>query len=171
MNSSTTNMKNNPTLLLAQALEQQNKQLQCMLNALHEEHQALSSSDINSFERAVRNKQDQVEILERMQTQLNALEPILNGKFSKVTIENYIEKIPRGNKKSHIQSLWQKLQQTTTDCSEQNIINNRIMDASSTHLRQAISILRGDLTGPTVNIYGASGKQSNNSQGQSLATA
>lgn len=162
---------NNNSAMLAQSLEQQNKQLLCMLNALHEEHSALSSSDIESFERAVRNKQDQVTILEKMQSQLSQLEPMLNGKFSKETVEKYIGNIPDSPQKSQLEDLWGKLLKTTTDCSDQNIINNRIMDASSTHLRQAISILRGDLTGPTVNIYGASGKQSNDSQGHSLATA
>lgn len=163
-------MKNNAAIL-AQALEQQNKQLLCMLNALHEEHQALSSSDIDSLERAIRNKQDQVVILERMQSQLSALEPMLNGKFSKASIDSYIQKMPACSQKTQLEKLWKELQQTTMDCSNQNVTNNRIMDASGTHLRQAISILRGDLTGPTVNIYGASGKQNNNSQRQSLATA
>jgi len=164
----TNNTKNNA--MLAQALEQQNKQLLCMLNALHEEHRALSSSEIESFEKAVRNKQDQVIILEKMQAQLSTFEPMLNGKFSKSTIENYINHIPTGDQKSRLKKLWEKLHDTTNKCSEQNIINNRIMDASSTHLRQAISILRGDLTGPTVNLYGATGKQNNDSQGQPLAT-
>ena len=162
---------NNNSAMLAQSLEQQNKQLLCMLNALHEEHSALSSSDIESFERAVRNKQDQVIILEKMQSQLSQFEPMLNGKFSKTTVEKYIGNIPDSPQKSQLEDLWGKLLKTTNDCSNQNITNNRIMDASSAHLRQAISILRGDLTGPTVNIYGASGKQSNDSQGQSLATA
>jgi len=142
-----------------------------MLNALHEEHRALSSSEIEIFERAVRNKQDQVIILEKMQSQLNVFEPMLSGKFSKTTVEKYIGSIPPGQQKSQLEDLWKKLLKTTNDCSEQNIINNRIMDASSTHLRQAISILRGDLTGPIASTYGASGKQSNDSHGQSLATA
>jgi flagellar biosynthesis/type III secretory pathway chaperone len=165
-------MKNdNNTTMLAKAIEQQDKQLQCMLHALHEEHRALSSSDLEIFEKALQNKQDQVKRLEDMQPQLAALEPMLNGKFSKTTIEEYIARMPTGNEKSHLTDLWKKLQATTNDCSRQNIINNRIMNASSTHLRQAINILRGDLTGPTVNIYGSSGEQHNNSQGQSLATA
>ena len=163
--------KTNNTAALEQSFEQQNKQLLCMLNALHEEHLALSSSNIEDFERAVRNKQDQVAILEKMQSQLSMFESMLNGKFSKVTVENFIENIPAGHQRSQLEDLWKKLLKTTNECSKQNIINNRIMDASSTHLRQAISILRGDLTSPTVNIYGASGKQSNQSQGHSLATA
>lgn len=162
---------NNNTELLAQSFKEQNKQLLCMLNALHEEHRALSSSDIESFERAVRNKQDQIIIVEKMQSQLNVFEPILNGKFSKVTVERYIESVPTGSQRSQLEEQWKKLLNTTTDCSKQNMINNKIIDASSTHLRQAICILRGDLTGPTVNIYGASGKQHNESKGQSLATA
>ena len=162
--------ENNATRL-AQSFEQQNNQLSCMLNALHEEHRALSSSDIESFERAVRNKQDQVVILEEMQSQLNMFEPMLNGKFSRLTIENFIGSLPAGQQKEHLDNLWKKLLKTTNDCSKQNIINNRIMEASSAHIRQAISILRGDFAGPTVNIYGASGKQSTGPQGHSLATA
>jgi len=157
--------------MLAQALEQQNKQLRCMLDALYEEHHALSSPDVGVLERAVHNKQEQIKALEEIQSHLVALEPMLNGKFSKNRIENYIEKMPAGHQKLQLESLWDKLQETTTNCSKQNIINNRIIDASSTQLRRAMSILRGDLTGPTVDIYGASGKQNNNSQRQSLATA
>ncbi|MDT8383105.1 MAG: flagellar protein FlgN [Gammaproteobacteria bacterium] len=161
----------NSSIILAQALEQQTRVMLCMLDALREEHRTLSSADLESFERSVRNKQDQVTILEQTQAQLGALTPILNGKFSKTTIVSYIGKLPAGSQRSQLESLWDTLQKTTRDCSEQNIINNRIMDASSTHLRQAISILRGDLSGPTVNVYGASGRQKANSNGQSLATA
>lgn len=161
----------NSSIILAQALEQQNKVMLCMLDALREEHRALSSTDLESFERSVRNKQDQVKILEQTQAQLGALTPILNGKFSKTTIVNYIGNLPAGSQRSQLEKLWDTLQKTTKDCSDQNIINNRIMDASSTHLRQAISILRGDLSGPTVNVYGASGRQKTHSNGQSLATA
>lgn len=164
-------MKENNSEILAQILEQHNKQMLCMLDVLEEEHQALSSSDIDCFERAVKNKQDQIKTFEQLQSQLSILEPILNGKFSKENIESYIGKIPPSNKKTRLERLWEKLEQTTIECNNKNIINNRIVDASSTHLRQAICILRGDLTGPAVNIYGASGKQNNTSLGHSLATA
>lgn len=161
----------NSSIILAQALEQQNKVMLCMLDALREEHRALSSTDLESFERSVRTKQDQVKILEQTQAQLDALTPILNGKFSKTTIVKYIGKLPVSSQRSQLENLWDTLQRTTKGCSEQNIINNRIMDASSTHLRQVISILRGDLSGPTANVYGASGRQKTHSNGQSLATA
>lgn len=161
----------NNSAMLAQALEQQNKQLLCMLDALYEEYRALSSQDVGVFERAVLNKQEQVKALEEIQSHLVALEPMLNGRFSKNNIESYIRKMPASQERLQLERLWSKLQETTTNCSKQNIINNRIIDASSTQLRRALSILRGNLTGPTVDIYGASGKQNNNSQRQSLATA
>lgn len=165
-------MKNDNTpTILAQALEQQHKQLLCMLDALQIEHRALASPDIEKLEHAVRNKQVQIKALEDIQSQLTSLEPMLNGKFSKDSIERYIGNMSAGQNKTQLTSMWKKLQATTISCSEQNIINHRIMDASGTQLRQAINILRGDLTGPTVDIYGASGKQNNNAHGQSLATA
>ena len=162
---------NTSTNVLAQYLEHQHAQLLRMLEILHEEHRALSSTDIEKLEKAVQNKQAQINILENAQFQPGQAEAILGGKISKETISSFIQNIPDNQDRSRIKFLWDGLQKTLKECSEQNIINNRIIDASSTHLRQAINILRGDFTKPTENLYGASGKQNNNTHGQSLAVA
>lgn len=170
MNSST-NQTNTNTGLLVESLKHQHTQLLHMLEILHEEHRALSSTDINRLEQAVQNKQSQIKILEDERSQPNKAEKILGGKISNETISAFINNNPDDQNRSEVERLWQHLQKTLNECNEQNMINNRIIDASSTHLRQAINILRGDFTKPTENIYGASGKQNNNTNGQSLAVA
>jgi flagellar biosynthesis/type III secretory pathway chaperone len=170
MNSST-NQTNTNTGLLVKSLKHQHAQLLHMLEILHEEHSALSSPDIKRLEQAVQNKQSQIKILEDEQSQPNKAEEILGGKISNETISAFINNNPDDQNRSEIELLWKYLQKTLNECNEQNIINNRIIDASSTHLRQAINILRGDFSKPTENIYGASGKQNSNTQGQSLAVA
>lgn len=159
------------TDILAQSLEHQYAQLLRMLEILHEEHRALSSTDIEKLEQAVQNKQAQINILEDSQFQSDQAKKILGGKITKETVSAFIQNIPDNQDRSRIKLLWVGLQKTLKECSEQNIINNRIIDASSTHLRQAINILRGDFSKPTENLYGASGKQNNNTHGQSLAVA
>jgi flagella synthesis protein FlgN len=170
MNAST-NPTNTSTHILAQSLKHQHAQLLRMLEILHEEHRAISSTDIEKLEQAVQNKQAQINILEDSRRQPDQAEKILGGKISKESISVFIRNIPDTHDRSEIELLWKGLQKTLKECSEQNIINNRIIDASSTHLRQAINILRGDFTKPTENVYGASGKQNNNTHGQSLAVA
>ena len=166
---SSTNKTN--TEILLQILTEQHMQLLRMLELLKEEHRALSTTDIERLEKAVQNKQQHIKTLEAEQFQPNAAENILGGKISKQTISAFIKTIPSEKGRSQIETLWVRFQKTLKECSEQNITNNRIIGASSAHLRQAISILRGDLTKPTENIYGASGKQNGNTHGHSLAVA
>lgn len=164
---------NNPTSTgndyyqsLIQALEQQHSHILCMLDILNEEHRTLSSTDIGNFERVVVKKQAQVKRLEETKNQLNLIGDTTGGNLS-----SYIERMSEGKNKSHIRNLWDDFQETVDKCRQQNLINNRIMDASSTHLRQSIRILRGDTSESAAGLYGASGQQKNKLQGQSLAIA
>ncbi len=166
-----TPQKNNYFQSLYKALEQQHKQIIGMLDILNEEHHALSMTNIDSFERIVTKKQMQVKTLEETQNKLDAIGNGAGEKFTNKGVANYIEQMPANKNRLHIETLWENFQKTVEECRQKNITNNRIMDASSTHLRQAIGILRGETTEPEASLYGASGKQKHKAQGQSLAIA
>jgi flagellar biosynthesis/type III secretory pathway chaperone len=159
-----------PALSLMQALQQQHDQLVIMLDILKEEHHSLSTTDINGFEHIVAKKQTQVKNLEETQVRLNIAAHILEGGIlSNTSLSRYINIMPAGETKKGMTELWQAFKTTVENCRQQNIANNQIMDASSTYLRQAIRILRGDPTEPVASLYESSGKQSYSNQGKSLA--
>ncbi|MBL1277392.1 MAG: flagellar protein FlgN [Ectothiorhodospiraceae bacterium] len=157
------------THILALSIKQQNTQMQLMLDILLEEHRTLSSTDVDQFERVVSKKQELVNQIESTQIQLTEIHKILGGRLSKERLAAYINSMPANKNRQNLQQLWNNFQDTLKKCSEQNIINHRIMDASSIHLREAIGILRGDNSGPATDVYGSSGKQHTTLDGQSLA--
>ncbi len=162
---------NNDCRNLKAVLEKQHIQLVKMLSILHREHQALVANNLPDFEDAVQQKHQQVKNLEEIQHLLTAVEKTIGGALSKSTFSAFIQRIPSGDKKSQLKEIWDKFQATLEHCDQQNKINNRILNASSINIKQALNILRGNVAVDTPVVYGASGQQQDHMQGQSIAIA
>lgn len=157
---------------LKKVLEQQHIRLAEMLSILHQEHRALTSNDLPSFEDVVQRKHAQVKALEEIQPLLGIVEKAIGGVLSKSTFDAFIQRIPHGQEKTRLESLWKSFQETLQQCNTQNLINNRILSASNINVKQALNILRGNTAANIPDIYGSKGQhQDCNNQRQSLAIA
>jgi len=156
---------------LKRVLEQQHIHLVKMLSVLQQEHQALSQNNLTRFEEVVQQKLQQIKSLEKIQPLLTSVEKIIGGVLSKSTFMSFIRRMPAGKERSEIISLWKKFQETLSACDLQNKTNNRILNASSMNVKQALNILRGNTGSPTPDVYNKTGQQFDRLQGQSIAVA
>jgi len=156
---------------LKNVLDQQHTHLLEMLTILEQEHQALGNNNLTQFEETVQRKNKQVKKLEKIQPMLSTVEKTVGGILSKSTFSAFIQRMPNGEEKYDMEILWSKFQETLKQCNFQNKTNNRILNASSINLKQALNILRGNIDQPASNIYSKSGQQQNKLQGQSIAVA
>jgi len=152
-------------------LDQQHVHLLKMLVILKQEHQALGNNNLSRFKEIVQQKNQQVKNLEEIQPLLSTVEKTIGGVLSKSTFSAFIQRMPNGAEKSDLELLWEKFQETLKQCNLQNKINNRVLNASATNLKQALSILRGNTDQPGSNIYSKTGQQQDKPQGQSIAVA
>lgn len=152
-------------------LQEQHTHLLKMLDILHQEHQALSSNNLEQFETIVQQKHQQVKTLEKIQPRLDSVEKMIGGVLSKSTFSAFIQRMPDGAAKSSIKTLWTNFLETLEACNLQNKTNNRILSASAINVKQALNILRGNPEQLAENIYGKSGQQQDKMHSHSLAIA
>lgn len=145
------------------------KQVKIMLDILQQENTALEKRDLSNFDAIVLRKQQQIRLLEEMEPDLTPIHALIGKPSEGNGMDSFISKIDNKSIKLQFQSLWNDLRETLTNCDNQNLINNRILQSSRINIQQAIDILRGENSIP--NLYGSSGKQDMNKQGQSLAVA
>ncbi len=156
---------------LKTVLDQQHIHLLEMLIILKQEHQALRKNNLTQFEETVQRKHRQVKNLEKIQPLLSTVEKIVGGVLSKSTFSAFIQRMPDNKEKSDMEILWHKFQETLKQCNLQNKVNNRILNASSINLKQALNILRGNIDQPASNVYSKTGQPQGKLQGQSIAIA
>ncbi|HHI94379.1 MAG TPA: flagellar protein FlgN [Gammaproteobacteria bacterium] len=156
---------------LKTVLDQQHIHLLEMLAILQQEHQALGNNNLDQFEIIVKQKNQQIKNLEQIQPLLSTVEKTVGGVLSKSTFSAFIQRMPDGKEKAEMELLWKKFQETLNQCNMQNKINNRILNASTTNLKQALNILRGNTDLSTSNIYSKTGQQQDKPHGQSIAVA
>jgi len=156
---------------LKTVLDKQHIHLLKMLTILKQEHQALTSNNLIRFEETTQEKYQQVKTLEKIQPLLSTVEKTVGGVLSKSTFIAFIQRMPDGDEKSCLETLWNQFQETLKQCNLQNKINNRILNASSINLKHALNILRGNIDQPASNIYNKTGQPQDKPQGQSIAVA
>jgi flagella synthesis protein FlgN len=150
-------------------LERQIPQLSGMLQALQEEHQALASNDLPAFEIALQKKQAHAHALEKLEDYLTPLSQIIGGDVSRSGLDKFINALSDAAVRDQVQTRWDQFSKMLGECHEQNQLNHRVIEASRIQLQQALDILRGESGAPQ--LYGASGKQAENKQRQSIAVA
>ena len=136
-----------------------------MLDILQREEKALTSNDLASFEMTLEQKQQAAANIESLEQRLLELGS-LDG--TPLTLKNFVRFIEQ-SRLPPLQSRWATLQDILRQCQRQNVVNNRVVEASRTHIRQSLDILHGKVSTPE--IYVASGKTQNDATGRSLAVA
>lgn len=150
-------------------LEKQRAALNGMLEILQQEYQSLQENDLETFDNALEKKQTQLVSLQELEKQFQPIIDMMGGSINRTYMEQYIEKLQAGTEKSHMQAVWDQFLSALGACDEQNRINNRVLESSRINIRQALDILRSEVG--TTRLYGASGKEDGDSQGNSLAIA
>ncbi len=138
-----------------------------MQAVLEQEFQALKSNDLKLFEQAMDAKNRQLNHLEQQEQQLlPKLEQIIGTPGSKARLEAYIAKSGH----PQLLSSWQTLHSTLEACNKQNLLNQRIQEASHAQVRQTLDILRG--INSTPDTYQNSGEKTRSgSLGQFIGIA
>lgn len=154
---------------VAEFLDRQMPQLEGMLQALQQEHQALAQNDLPAFESALQKKQAHARALEKLEDFLAPLAQIIGGEVSKTALNKFISGLNEAKLREALQARWDQFSKTLHACHEQNRLNHRIVEASRVQLQQALDILRG--SSQTPQLYGASGKQAESKHSQPLAVA
>lgn len=150
-------------------LQQQQAALQQMLGILQREYQALTANDLKAFDKAVEEKQLQARTLEELEHHFQPLIEMMGGTIDKESLDTIINGMELVSEKNQLQSIWEEFLATLNSCDEQNRVNNRVLESSRINIRQALDILRGEISNPA--LYSASGKENPDDQGNSLAIA
>jgi len=159
---------------LLDILDNHYTQLEEMLAILKKEEQALRERDIETFENAVEQKQQQLQKLEELEKHILpfAGEKVAGDAGQGSAAEHmatFIDSMPESSIREKVRTQWTRFQALTRQCNEQNEINNRVLIASRVSLQQALDILRGESSTP--NLYGASGRSSESGQRQTIGVA
>jgi flagella synthesis protein FlgN len=122
-----------------------------LLDALREEHQALTHRDMTALDHAVSKKSQQVAELEILGRDRDAALKTAGHAFGREGIESWLSHQPNGAAKK----LWQELQNLLLRCQRQNQINGGIVETSRRFTQRALSLLQGQSAEPA--LYGPSG--------------
>jgi len=143
------------------------------INLLHQslqnEHQALSSNNLNAFERSVENKISHTSDLETIEKSLYSNLNKAGFKMDKKGVADYIATLNQKSDRKNISALWKKMSHALLECQQQNKINGRILNMASVNIRQALDILTGKRGNSKT--YSSSGKQSKGDNSNSIAVA
>ncbi len=138
-----------------------------MLDALKQELSAMKSNDRAVFEAAMDAKTRHIAHLEQQEKVFQPLlQQIIGSPCGKEQLAAYIN----NSKNAALQDAWQNLRTTLKQCYEQNLVNQRVLNASRAEVQQALNLLRGEnQTSPIAGTYEESGKtHSSPSKGQSI---
>ncbi|MCF6210605.1 hypothetical protein MNBD_GAMMA20-1047 [hydrothermal vent metagenome] len=151
-------------------LEMQQQNALRMLEVLQQECDALKGNDLQAFEQTMDAKLKHINDLEQQElSSFPELEEIVGSPCDRRQLEAFII----NSKNPQLVARWQSLHTALKQCHEQNLLNQRILDASHAQLQQALSLLRGENHEQTSSCtYQDSGKSDRRpTQGQSIAIA
>ncbi len=141
-----------------------------MLDALKQEYNALKGNDLQAFEQAMDVKLKHLNDLEQKELlSLPELEKIIGSPCDRRQLEAFII----NSRNPQLVAGWRSLHAALKQCHEQNLLNQRILEASHAQMQQALNLLRGENHGnPSSNTYQDSGKSDHRPvRGQSIAVA
>jgi len=141
-----------------------------MLDVLKQEFNALRSNDLQAFEQAMDVKLKHLSDLERQElSSLPELENIIGSPCDRRQLEAFII----NSRNPQLVAGWKSLHAALKQCHEQNLLNQRILEASHAQVQQALNLLRGENhENPSSVTYQDSGKSDHRlARGQSIAVA
>ncbi len=112
-----------------------------MLAVLQQECDALKCNDLPAFEQAMDAKLKHISDLEQQElSSLPALEEIIGSPADRRQLEAFII----NSRHSQLVAEWRSLHTVLKQCHEQNLLNQRILEASHAQVQQALNLLRGE---------------------------
>lgn len=137
--------------------------------SLEEEYRALSSNNLNAFERSVESKIVHTGDLETIEKSIFSLLKNSGFKMNKQGVADYVATFRSNADKKNITTLWKQMSEALLKCQQQNQVNGRILNMASVNIRQALEILTGKRGAPKT--YSSQGKQSKGNNSSSIAIA
>ncbi len=141
---------------------------QHLLDALAQEHKALTEFNAEALECATAAKQSCVEAYESIARRRDQFLAALGLPPGKPGIEALLQRSAATGDEP-LSGQWQELQALATQCRRQNLINGGIVELGRRHVERALDLLHGP--GPNVNLYGPEGQTAGSQRSQRLAVA
>jgi len=120
---------------------------QQLLDCLESERTALIERDIDALEITTRQKLNCSQQLEQLETRRGALVESLGFKNTPDNLRHCFKTLPGANRLSN---LWQRVLSNIESCRASNLSNGSILESGRQHVEQALCILRGQNTAPSV---------------------
>lgn len=149
-------------------LEEISSYLQQLLNALNNEHKALSENDHKSLHEISEEKILLMEHLEDLNKERRVILENAGLDITSTGIEDFFQNTTSA-KAPHMKALWAEVSKVTRQCDKQNNINGIIIEANKRHTENAISILQGKQQ--NTELYSKNGESIKSSHKQTLIRA
>ena len=149
-------------------LQEISNYLQQLLDALHNEHKALSENDLKAVQIISEEKILLMEHLEDLNKERRTLLEQAGLDITSTGIEDFLQnsKSPRA---PLIKSLWEDISNLSSQCDKQNNINGIIIESNKRHTENALSILQGKQQ--NTELYSKKGESIKASHNQTLLRA
>ena len=151
---------------LSHLLQSQAACLKELLKTLKQEHEVLSSGDVDTLLTTTEEKQ---QLLHKLELHMSGVTGFLCDEglgTDMAAIPELLEQLPAN---SPLQKLWPALQQLSSRCQDQNEINGGIVTLNQRHTREALNILKGNQSAG--DTYGKQGTTNSSASSGTLAKA
>lgn len=136
-------------------LEQEIQFSEQLLKALQEEYNALTRADPAAIDAKARDKQRLFDAIERLEHARLTLLTEAGCEGDVAGVEGYIARHAT-QQRGELNRLWSHLTEIVSACRDQNTVNGNIIEVCGQRARQALTLLRGQMTDNS--LYDPSGK-------------
>lgn len=141
-----------------------------LLVALKAEYEALEKNDLVAFEKAVIDKQQHANNLQRLEAALIETLKSAGLQSDSNGVEQFLQQKTNNSETHTGVELWQRLQTCFDSCRTQNLVNGHIISLASYTVQQALNVLTGKESSGA-STYTAGGKSKEDGKGHSIAIA
>ena len=132
---------------LEKVLTEEVRCTECLLACLEAERSALTRRDLEALEHTTREKIQHTQSLEQLEQQREKLLAELGFTGNASGLQDCFKSLPRGD---HLLRLWQQVLGNVEACQTGNLTNGGILESGRQHVEQALCILRGQSSTPSV---------------------
>lgn len=144
------------------------RHLEALQQTLQDEFNALSSQDMAAIAQAAQHKTRLTQLLDDLERERASVLRAAGLDLNSAGITAYLNRYTTPHHQNELAQLWQQIEQLTRDCERQNQINGLIIEQSRRRIKNALTILHGQLPGNE--LYSATGSTVAETQHQSLTT-
>lgn len=149
-------------------LQEISSYLQQLLNALNNEHKALSENDLQSVQTIAEEKILLMEHLEDLNKERRTLLETAGLDITSTGIADFFQN-SNSPRAPQMKALWEAISTLSSQCEKQNNINGIVIEANKRHTENALSILQGKQQ--KTELYSKKGASIKSSHNQTLLRA